>query len=404
MVNFFLLIVYWHFYWHVEEEFNSARKVRTDRVQESHAKRTAAGVRRAPITTEIAAQRSPAQTVVQKPLTNGTTAVHQSNGHVHTTSTISLPTNGHVPNGRAAAIANAMRTSPPRISNGFAPITLLPDGEGGVLRRSSAESPLGSAATTSSGCSSSTPRRRLPVVNTPVGGPVRANGRPMNAPSTQLSTMSLPIGPRLPESQRTASGLGFAPAAVVRTDRRPSSARTEANEWAPSPAQPPAAYHVLPPAHLPAFTNSPPAPHLRSMRRYQSAGNWQRPYASPLLHDDRRLPDVAESDLLTPSPITPLAVQRGSLPFGYANEFVPPPPPATVRLLAGRLAAAAGGATAAGCRTPPLTLHGHLTATITKVLRPRTPPKTAVRPHWCLILASSLFLVTHSTYAFLHAE
>ncbi|KAH7723783.1 Protein K04C2.7 [Aphelenchoides avenae] len=42
LMNFFLLYIYWHWYWHVESEWASARKIRSDRVVDSHNRRSGA--------------------------------------------------------------------------------------------------------------------------------------------------------------------------------------------------------------------------------------------------------------------------------------------------------------------------------------------------------------------------
>ncbi|KAI6179767.1 hypothetical protein M3Y98_00646000 [Aphelenchoides besseyi] len=338
MINFFLLVVYWHFYWHVESEFNSARKVRTDRVQESHARRTNAN-RRSPPSNEAPKLLQPVttiQTAAHMPIANGKSTSKQ-NGAIRTTPIIPQ-TNGHVPNGRAAAIANAMRTSPLRLPNGNGPITLLHDRDGVLRRSSAADSPIdGSSITSSSGCSSNTPRRQLPNLNSAIPVQNRENGRSFAIPTSQLSTISLPVNQR-PDT-RTRSQLEYSPIPKIRNEssRRPSSARNETANWSPNQT-----YQSIPVQPV-DFDHSPPAPHLRSMRRYQSAGNWQR-YGSPLIYDNRRLPDVVESDVLTPSPITPIGPQQNVIPFGYRNDqFVPPPAPFVTHLRGQQGIQSAGG-------------------------------------------------------------
>ena len=39
-MNFLLLYIYWHWYWYVETMWNSARKIRQDKLQDSHNVRT----------------------------------------------------------------------------------------------------------------------------------------------------------------------------------------------------------------------------------------------------------------------------------------------------------------------------------------------------------------------------
>jgi hypothetical protein len=199
MMNFFLvclcvksvyilfqLIIYWHWYWWVESCYNSARKVKNNRVIESHNRRSVS-------------VRHPLNATEQKTL-------DIRNGFIETTRTPIA--NGHKPNGAIQHMANGVPKHNGILANGHARLTTIEvpkkfpvqsshlatlldknDAQATMRRQSVLVDELSAIESSGSSLTSSNShyqRRRLPTIGT---------NYPRHSPfiQSQCSSLSLPI-------------------------------------------------------------------------------------------------------------------------------------------------------------------------------------------------------------------